>query len=58
MIIYNSRRFESLILKFLIREIVKVKNIAEKISINNEKKPTMYNKKWQRVENVLKTKNF
>ena len=56
--IYNSRRFESLILKFLIREIVKVKNIAEKISINNEKKPTMYNKKWQHVENVLKTKNF
>ena len=35
--IYNSRRSESLIIKFLIREIMKVKNMDEKISINNEK---------------------
>ena len=35
--IYNSRRSESLILKSLIREITKVKNIEEKVSINNEK---------------------
>ena len=43
--IYNSRRSESLIIKFLIREIMQVKNIEEKISINNEKKHTMYKKK-------------
>ena len=35
--IYNSRRSESLIIKSLIREIMKAKNIEEKISINNEK---------------------
>ena len=29
---------------------MKVKNIEEKISINNEKKHTMYKKKWQQVE--------
>ena len=40
--IYNSRRSESLIIKFLIREIMKVKNTEEKISINNEKKKTYY----------------
>ena len=33
----NSNRSESLILKSLIREITKIKNIEEKISINNEK---------------------
>ena len=37
MYIYNSRRSKSLILKSLIREMMKVKNIEEKISINNEK---------------------
>ena len=37
MYIYNSRRYESLKIKSLIREITKVKNIEEKISINNEK---------------------
>ena len=36
--IYNSRRSESLIIKSLIREITKAKNIDKKISINNEKK--------------------
>ena len=36
--IYSSRRSESLILKSLIREITKVKNIEEKVSMNNEKK--------------------
>ena len=56
--IYNSRRSKSLIIKFLIREIMKVKNIEEKISINNEKKRTMHKKKWEQVENVLKTKTF
>ena len=56
--IYNSRRSESLIIKFFIREIMKVKNIAEKIWINNEKKHTMYKKKWQQVENVSKIKTF
>ena len=34
---YNSRRSESLILKSLIGEITKVKNIEEKISAINEK---------------------
>ena len=56
--VYNSRRSESLIIKFLIREIMKVKNIEEKISINNEKKRTMHKKKWEQVENALKTKTF
>ena len=56
--IYNSRRSESLILKSLIREITKVKNIEEKVSINNEKKHNMYKRKWQQVENVLKTKTI
>ena len=56
--IYNYRRFKSSIIKFLIREIMKVKNIGEKISINNEKKRTMYKKQSQQVENVLKTKTF
>ena len=37
---------------------MKVKNIEERISINNEKKHTMYKKKWQQVENILKTKTF
>ena len=37
---------------------MKAKNIEEKISINNEKNHTMYEKKWQQVENVLKTKTF
>ena len=36
--IYNSRKSESLKIKSLIREITKVKNIEEKISLNNEKK--------------------
>ena len=35
--IYNSRKSESLILKSLIREITKVKNIEETISISNKK---------------------
>ena len=35
--IYDSRKSESLIIKFLTREIRKVKNIEEKISTNNEK---------------------
>ena len=33
------------------------KNIEEN-SINNEKRHTMYKRKWQQVENVLKTKTF
>ena len=52
----NPRRSESLILKSLIREITKVNNIEENISINNEK--NMYKKKWPQVKNVLKTKTF
>ena len=56
--IYNSRRSESLMIKFLIREIMKVKKTEEKISISNEKKHAMYKRKWQQVENVLKTKTF
>ena len=35
--IYNSRRSELLKIKSLIREITKVKNLEEKISLNNEK---------------------
>ena len=45
-------------IKFAIREFVEVKNIEETISINNEKKHAMYTKKWQQVDNVLKTKYF
>ena len=56
--IYNSRKSESLKIKSLIREITKVKNIEEKISLNNEKKHAIYKRKWQLVENVLKTKTF
>ena len=37
---------------------MKVKNIVEKISINNEKNYTMYKRKWQQIENVLKAKTF
>ena len=44
--IYNCRRSEQLKIKFLIREITKVKNIEEKNSINNEEKHTMYKRKW------------
>ena len=44
--IYNSRRSESLKIKSLIREIAKVKNIEEKISLNNEKKHAIYKRKW------------
>ena len=36
---------------------MKVKNIEEKFSINNEKKHTMCKRKWQQVEDILKTKN-
>ena len=56
--IYNSRRSESLKIRFLIREITKIKNIKEKTSKNNEKKHTMCKRKWQQVENFLKTKTF
>ena len=56
--IYNSRRSESLKIKSLIREITKVKNIEEKISLNNKKKHAIHKRKWQLVENVLKTKTF
>ena len=56
--IYNSRKSESLKIKSLLREITKVKNIEEKISLDNEKKHAIYKRKWQLVENVLKTKNF
>ena len=56
--IYNSRKSESLKIKSLIREITKVKNIEEKISLNNEKKHAIYKRKWQLVENVSKTKTF
>ena len=57
--IYNSRRSKSLKIKSLIRETVKVKNIEDKISLNNEeKKKPIYKRKWQLVENVLKTKSF
>ena len=37
---------------------MKVKNIEEKTSMNNEKKHTTYKRKWQQAENVLKTKTF
>ena len=56
--IYNSRKSESLKIKSLLREITKVKNIEEKISLDNEKKHAIYKRKWQLVENVLKTKTF
>ena len=49
--IYNSRRSESLKIKSLIQEITKVKNIEEKISLNNEKKTCL-------IENVWKTQTF
>ena len=56
--IYNSRKSESLKIKSLIRETTKVKNIEEKISLNNKKKHAIYKRKWQLVEIVLKTKTF
>ena len=40
--IYNSRRSESLKIKSLIREAIKVKNIEEKISLNNEEKNMLF----------------
>ena len=43
--IYNSRRSESLKIKSLIWEITKVKNIEEKVSLNNEKRHTIYKRK-------------
>ena len=56
--IYNSRKSQSLKIKSLLREITKVKNIGEKISSDNGKKHANYKRKWQLVENVLKTKTF
>ena len=46
-------RSESLKIKSLIWEITKVKNMEEKVSLNNEKRHATYNKKWQLVKNVL-----
>ena len=43
--IYNSRRSESLKIKSLIWEITKVKNIEEKVSLNNEKRHTISKRK-------------
>ena len=37
---------------------MKVKKMEEKISIYNEKRHTMYKKKWQQIENVFNTKTF
>ena len=56
--IYNSRGYESLILKSLIREITEVKNIVVRVLINNEKKHNVYKRKWQQVQNILKTKTI
>ena len=56
--IYNSRKSESLKIKSLLREITKVKNIEEQISLDNEKKHAICKRTWQLVENVLKTKTF
>ena len=59
--IYNSRRSESLKIKSLVSEITKVRNIEQKISINNEKNHTMYNRKWrkwQQVEKCSEDQNF
>ena len=56
--IYNSRRSEWLKIKLLIWEIIKVKNIGEKISLKNQEKHAIYDRKRQLVENVLKTKTF
>ena len=53
-----TKKSESLKIKSLIREITQVKNIEEKISLNNEKKHAIYKRNWQLVENVLKTRNF
>ena len=55
--IYNSRRSQSLIIKYLIREIMKVKNIEKKVSINNEKKTYYVQEKkaasWKYFENQI-----
>ena len=53
--IYNSRRSESLKIKSLVSEIMKVKNIEEKISINNEKNHTSTS---ENGENGSKLKMF
>ena len=55
--IYNSRRSESLKIKSLIWEITKVKNRGKNF-IKQWKKHAIYKRKWQLVENVLKTKTF
>ena len=44
--IYNSRKSESLKIKSLLREITKVKNIEEKISLDNEKRHIIYKRRW------------
>ena len=54
--IYNSRKYESLILKSLIREITKVKKHRGKNFNKQWKKHDMYKREWQQVENVWKTK--
>ena len=38
--------------------MTKVKIIEEKVSICNEKRNSIYKRKWQQVENVLKTKTI
>ena len=43
--IYNSSRSESLKIKSLIREITKIKNMEEKISLNNKKRHSIYKRK-------------
>ena len=45
--IFNSRESESLKIKSSIREITNVKNIEEKISLNNEKKYAIQEKLWR-----------
>ena len=56
--IYNSRRSESLKIKSLIREITKVKNIEEKISLNNEKNMLYTRKNGNKLKMFWRPKPF
>ena len=58
MYIYNSRRSEPLIIKFSITEIMKVKNIEEKHSINNEKNILCTRENGSRLKMFSRPKHF
>ena len=56
--IYNSRRSESSTLESLIREIAKVKNVEEKVSINNKKNKIFTSKNGSKLKMFWRLKLF